>query len=109
MENKPMKFIFKIKIKEGHSEQEYIDAWKKGSAIIQASEGAQGTALYRKIGEPGTLIAIATWESKEARDTAMKKLKEVEPTIRAILDKHTEYGNRENLGNFEEVGRVDPQ
>lgn len=103
-----MKFIFKIKIKERHSEQEYVDAWKKGSAIIQASEGAKGTVLYRKIGEPGVLIAIAEWESKELRDAAMKKLHEAEPEIQAILNRHIEYGERENLGNFEEIDRVEP-
>lgn len=103
-----MKFIFTIKIKEGHSEKEYIDAWKKGSAIIQTSEGAQGTVLYRKIGEPGTLIAIATWKSKALRDIAMKKLDEAEPEIRMVLNKHKEYGATEILGNFEEIDRVDP-
>ena len=102
-----MKFIFTIKIKEGHSEQEYIDAWKKGSAIIQKSEGAQGTVLYRKIGEPGTLIAIATWKSKALRDIAMKKLDETEPEIQIILNRHKEHGATEVIGNFEEIDRVD--
>lgn len=105
-----MKFIFKIKIKEGHTEQEYIDVWKRGSAVIQKMEGAQGTALHRKIGELGTLLAIATWESKEARDAAMKKLQEVDPETRRIIDAHKEYGETDSkmLGNFEEIERVNP-
>ncbi|MBI4120835.1 MAG: antibiotic biosynthesis monooxygenase [Parcubacteria group bacterium] len=109
MKNKPIKFIFTINIKEGHSVEEYIAAWKRGSAIIQASEGAGGTVLYRKIDEPGTLIAIATWESKELRDVAMKKLDAAPPDIQAVLHRHKEYGATEILGSFEEIDRVDPQ
>lgn len=104
-----MKFIFEVKIKKGHTEQEYIDAWKKGSAIIQNSEGAKGTVLYRKINESGTLIAIAEWESKEVRDAAMKKLDEGGLEMRELLDKHKEYGDTNMLGNFEEIARVNPQ
>lgn len=103
-----MKFIFKIKIREGHTEQEYIEAWKKGSAIIQNSEGAKGTILYRKINETETLIAIAEWESKELRDKAMKKLDEADAEIQKVLNRHKEYGETEILGNFEEIGRVIP-
>lgn len=104
-----MKFIFKIKIKGRHSEQEYISAWKKGSAVIQTSDGAQGTVLYRKIGEPGTLIAIAEWESKESRDIAMKKLDAMDSETQKILNWHKNYGEVEILGNFEEIDRVDSQ
>lgn len=43
-----MKFIFEIKIKEGHTPEAYIEAWKNGSGIIQASKGAQGTILFQK-------------------------------------------------------------
>ena len=101
-----MKFIFKITTKEGDSEQDYIDSWGKGSSIIQGSNGAQGTILYRKINEPGVFFAIATWESKEARDIAMKKLDLLVPEFQVILNKHKECGNIEVLGNFEEVARV---
>lgn len=102
-----MKFIFKIKIKDGYSEQEYIEAWKKGSAIIQKSPGAKGTVLYRKFGEPETLMAIAEWESKELRDMAMNKLNQ-ETDFQTILNKHKEFGETEVLGNFEEIARVEP-
>lgn len=104
-----MKFIFEIRVKKGHTAQEYIDAWKNGSAIIQNSEGARGTVLYRKIDEPGTLIAIAEWESKEARDVAMKKLNEAGLEMRAMLDKHKEHGDIDILGNFEEIAQVNPK
>ncbi|MDO8621498.1 MAG: antibiotic biosynthesis monooxygenase [Candidatus Levybacteria bacterium] len=103
-----MKFIFEIRIRNGHTEQEYIDAWKKGSGIIQVSEGAEGTVLYRKIGEPGTLLAIASWESKEVRDVAMKKLDEAGLEVKEVLDNHNNYGDTNIIGNFEEIARVEP-
>ena len=102
-----MKFIFKIKIKDGHTEQEYIDAWKKGSTVIQKSVGAKGTVLHRKIGEPGILIAIAEWESKELRDIAMKKLGS-NSELQVVLNNHKEFGETEILGHFEEIEIVEP-
>ena len=103
-----MKYIFEIKIKEGFTEGQYIEAWKSGSSLIQKSEGAQGTILYKNIYEPGKLLAIATWESKEKRDTAMKKLKEETLEVLEVLNKHDEFAERNTIGNFEEVARVDP-
>lgn len=103
-----MKFLFKVNIKDGHSEQEYIEAWKNGSTIIQKSEGAKGTILYRKTGEPETLIAIAEWESKELRDRAMEIL-DKNADLQTILRNHKQFGETEVLGNFEEIARVEPQ
>lgn len=40
----------------------------RASEIIQRAPGAQGTRLHRRIGDPSRLLAIATWESKSARD-----------------------------------------
>ncbi|MBI4118404.1 MAG: antibiotic biosynthesis monooxygenase [Parcubacteria group bacterium] len=103
-----MKFIFRVQIRTEHTEQEYVDAWRKGSAAIQKSAGAKGTVLYRNLDEPGTLIAIAEWESKEARDIAMKKLHSESAEIQNTLDRHKEFGDIEVIGNFEEVARIEP-
>ncbi len=56
-----MKFIFEVYIREGHTAEEYADAWVRASEIIQQAPGARGTAPHRKIGDPNTLIAIASW------------------------------------------------
>ncbi len=101
-----MIFIFEIQLKEGCSEQDYVGAWRKGSGRIQKSDGARGTILYRKIGEPRTLIAIATWDSKEARDAGMEVLKQADADIQEILMKHKEFGEPKILGEFEEIARV---
>ena len=63
-----MKYIFEVHIKDGHTAEEYADAWVRASEIIQRAPGARGTELHRKIGDPRTLIAIASWDSKEQRD-----------------------------------------
>ena len=101
-----MKFVFEVRIKAGHTEDEYIEAWKNGSAIIQKQPGAQGTKLHRKIGEPGVLLAIASWESKEARDVATRNLEKVDPQTREILDKHKRYGDITVIGAFEDSFQI---
>lgn len=63
-----MKYIFQVRIKEGHTAEEYAEAWVKASEIIQRAPGARGTELHRKVGDDKTLIAIASWDSKAKRD-----------------------------------------
>ncbi|MFO7553528.1 MAG: antibiotic biosynthesis monooxygenase [Haliea sp.] len=63
-----MHYIFEVTLKPGYSAEQYADAWIRASEIIQRAPGAQGTRLHRKIGDPSRLLAIATWESKAARD-----------------------------------------
>src|SRR6266699_1839907 len=101
-----MKFIFIVRVKPGHTEEEYINAWKTGSNIIQKEPGAQGTKLYRKVGKSGEFIAIATWESKDARDKAFAHLKTVDAQTSELLDKHKEYGETTVLGFFEEPAKA---
>lgn len=103
-----MKYVFEIAIKDGHTAQEYIDAWKAGSALIQAQAGAQGTTLHRKLGEPHTLLAIATWMSKAARDAAMARLDQAPPDVRRAVHRHRDLADIRILGHFEEIERVDP-
>lgn len=97
-----MKFIFEIRIKPGHTETEYVEAWQRASALMQKQPGAQGARLHRKVGEPEMLLAIASWESIEARDLAMKNLKNADEETRKIVDKHWEVGEITVLGNFDE-------
>ncbi|TDG12045.1 antibiotic biosynthesis monooxygenase [Seongchinamella unica] len=63
-----MHFIFEVHMKPGYPPERYAQAWVKASELIQQAPGALGTRLHRKIGEPNVLLAIATWESKAARD-----------------------------------------
>lgn len=94
-----MKFIFEVRMTPGYTVDEYADAWVRASRIIQRTPGARGTHLHRKIGDPTTLLAIATWESKEHRDAKDDRRDE---TVRAILDTHAKNCEITVIGEFDE-------
>jgi len=99
-----MKYIFEIHIKPNYTIEEYVSAWKRGSDIIQQlSPGAEGTRLYRKRGEDNTLLAIATWESKEARDSAMNNLSRIDDQTRRIVDRHKDLADLTPIGAFDDT------
>lgn len=98
-----MKYIFEIKIKDGYTIEQYVEAWEKGSKIIQKYPGAKGTRLFRKIGEPSTLLAIADWESKEARDIAMDSLKHSDSNIQRVWQAHTDFADITRIGSFDDT------
>lgn len=93
-----MHFIFEVHLKPGYTAEQYADAWLRASAIIQRSPGARGTRLHRKIGDPTVLLAIATWESKDARDAMEAR----EPEgVQAIIAEQTEFVEIRLVGEFE--------
>ncbi|TLM79215.1 antibiotic biosynthesis monooxygenase family protein [Microbulbifer harenosus] len=94
-----MKYIFEVKIREGHTAEEYADAWVRASELIQQAPGALDTELHRKIGEPDRLIAIAHWASKEQRD-AMEAVHD--PQIDAIIKSAAPFVEIRSLGAYEE-------
>jgi heme-degrading monooxygenase HmoA len=96
-----MKFIFQVRLKPGRTAEEYADSWLRASAIIQRAPGARGTQLHRKIGDPTTLLAIASWESKEARDRREEFLRP-DSAMRAVLDEHLQIVDFQLIGAFEE-------
>ncbi len=98
-----MKYIFEIKIKIGHTVEEYAAAWKRGSEIIQQKSGARNTRLHRKIGDPNTLLAIAEWESKEARDKVMAELESVDEVTHKIVYEHHKFGEFIKIGEYEDA------
>ncbi|MGV6807700.1 MAG: antibiotic biosynthesis monooxygenase family protein [bacterium] len=94
-----MKYIFEVKMKPGITVEEYAANWIRASEIIQRAPGARGTRLHRKIGEPDTLLAIASWESKAARDA---KDDSRDALVREILAEHYEKCEISIVGEFEE-------
>lgn len=97
-----MKYIFLIRVKEGQTVEEYVEAWRCASEVIQRMPGARGTRLHRAIGDPRTLLAIAEWESKEARDAAMARLKQ-DPATRKATGRHLEFGEFSLVGEFDDA------
>lgn len=96
-----MYFIFEVRIREGHRAEQYADAWVRVSEIIQRAPGARGTRLHRMIGDPGRLIAIASWDSKSSRDAAEPLWRDDE-TARAILQEAASHAEVSIIGEFEE-------
>jgi quinol monooxygenase YgiN len=94
-----MKFIFEVRMRPGYTVDQYAEAWVQASKIIQRTPGALGTHLHRKIGDPNTLLAIATWVSKAHRDAKDDRRDE---TVRAILDMHSKNCEITVIGEFEE-------
>ncbi|WP_346838215.1 antibiotic biosynthesis monooxygenase [Microbulbifer sp. SAOS-129_SWC] len=94
-----MKYLFEVHIKPGHTAEQYADAWVRASELIQRAPGARGTELHRKIGDPNTLIAIASWHSKAERD-AMEQ--QHDPDIAAIIRSAAPFVEIRPLGEFED-------
>ena len=99
-------FLFEIKVRPGYTAEQYADAWLRASRIIQQSPGARGTRLHRKIGEPGALLAIASWESKAIRDAMEENQPEA---VRRIIASQAPFVDICVIGEFEDAEwRVDP-
>lgn len=94
-----MMFIFEVRVRPGYTVDEYAAAWVQASEIIQRTPGARGTRLHRKIGEPDTLLAIASWESKAHRDAKDDRRDDI---VRAILERHAEKCDIRVIGEFDE-------
>ena len=62
------RFIWKIKLKDGFSDDQFIKHWRDASAILQEYPGAQGTLIHKTRGEDRTYFLVAQWESQEYRD-----------------------------------------
>src|SRR5215470_1158144 len=96
-----MKFLFQVHLRPGRTAEEYAETWLRASEILQRAPGARGTRLHRKIGDPHTLLAIASWDSKAARDAREAFLKP-DAAMRAVLDAHLGIVDFEPIGEFEE-------
>ena len=100
-----MKFIFEVHLKPGRTAEEYAETWIRASEILQRAPGARGTRLHRKIGDPLTLLAIASWDSKADRDRREEFLKP-DAAMRAVLDAHLEIVDFDFIGEYEEADWV---
>ena len=95
-----MHYIFEVHIDPDadYTAEDYADAWVRASRYIQQAPGAQGTRLHRKVDDPNVLLAIATWESKAARD-AMESDPPAE--VARIIAEQTPYVSIKSIGEFE--------
>lgn len=91
-----------MRLKPGRTAEEYAAAWLRASEILQTAPGARGTRLHRKIGDPTTLLAIASWDSKALRD-AREAYLQPDAAMREILDAHLDIVDFLPIGEFEEA------
>ena len=102
-----MFFLFEVHIAPGYRAEQYADAWVRASEIIQTAAGARGTRLHRKIGDDRTLLAMASWESKAARDAMESKQPDA---VRQIIEAQAEFVTIRVIGEFEDPEwQVDPR
>jgi len=90
-------YIFEVTVREGYTVEEYAEGWIAASRFIQQAPGARGTRLHRKIGDPKTVLAIATWDSKASRD-AMESDPPTE--ISAIIEAQMPHVSIRFIGEF---------
>jgi len=102
-----MLFIFEVQVTPGYTAEQYADAWVRASRLIQQAPGARGTRLHRRIGSGDSLLAIASWASKEERD-AMEAQRN--PEIARIIETQAEFVDIRVIGEFEDAEWiVDPE
>ena len=94
-----MIYVFEVRIRPGYAAEAYADAWVRASEIIQATPGARGTRLHRKIGASDVLLAIASWESKADRD-AMETAPA--PEVERIIREQAEFVDIRVIGEFDD-------
>ncbi len=93
-----MHYLFEVIAKPGYCIEQYAEAWVAASELIQQAPGAQGTRLHRKIGDDRSALAIATWESKTARDASSASLPE---QVREIIQSQAHFVDIHFIGEFE--------
>ncbi len=84
-------------MRPGYPPERYAEAWLRASELIQQAPGALGTRLHRKIGHPDTLLAIATWESKAARDAMESRPVD---TVQRIIAEQAEFVQITVIGEY---------
>ena len=106
------KFIWKIKLDPEFSEEEFIKFWRETSQILQEYPGAMGTKMNKVVEEDRTYIAIAEWESKDARDSMQADIDN--PNGSARSKRWQKYAKNESWGEItlriraEEIDEVHP-
>ena len=98
-----MIFVFEVRPRPGYAPERYADAWIRASEIIQRAPGARGTRLHQKIDDPRVLLAIASWDSKAARDAAEG---DRDPRVQAILDEQSDFVDIRVVGEFDDAAWI---
>ncbi len=94
-----MIFLFEVHPRAGYAPENYAEAWVEASRIIQQAPGARGTRLHRSLDRPGVLLAVASWESKAARNAMESNQAE---QVREIIANQAEFVEVRLIGEFDD-------
>lgn len=97
------KYIFRVNVRPGE-DAEFIRHWHGGSIPIQMNPGALGTRLHKVRSEEHVYIAIAEWESKEARSAAFTTL---EDPMNPLYEEYKKWKENEDFGEVTLIAEVD--
>ncbi len=104
------RFIFETRVRPGEDEA-FIRNWHDFSVPIQKYPGARGTRLHTKRGEEHVYIAIAEWNSREAREAAMADIRKNESDLAQQANagrQNEDYGEVTVLAEVDEIDIVMP-
>ncbi len=106
------RFIWKIKLSDKVTDDEFIKHWHDSSAVLQEFPGARGTLIHKARDEDRTYFLVAQWESQEARDKMQAEINAGE-TERAQrwqkFPKNETFGEHQARFAGEEIGSVMPK
>lgn len=97
------RFVFEVRVRPGEDDN-FIESWREGSKPIQEYPGARGTRLHKKRGEDHTYVAIAEWESLEAREAAIADIEKGESDRAKRV---RQWGRNEDFGEVTILGNLD--
>lgn len=106
------RYVWKIKLNDDVKEEDFLRFWRDSSSIIQEYPGAKGTHMHKVRGEDRTYLAIAEWESIEARDAMRADIEagESDRSKRWLqFPKNDEWGEISIRAGVEEIDVVWPQ
>jgi hypothetical protein len=106
----PHRYVFRVDFDDDSMREQFIEHWRKGSALIQKLPGSRGTKLHSMHGS-SSVMAIAEWDSKELRDAAMKELHQGNSEVSKqwlAMPKNEDFGKVMLLGEIDEIGFMPP-
>lgn len=105
------RFIWKIKLADSVTDDQFIKHWHNASVILQEYPGARGTLIHKARDEERTYFLVAQWESQEFRD---KMQSEIDAGQTELAKRWHAFPRNETFGEIqvvmagEEIGSVEP-
>ena len=104
----PFRYVFMIQFESEENMEAYMEFWHEISPLIQQEAGALGTRLHRVRGG-FAVLAIAEWESKQARILAYQEIaKKYPPDHKIHWQANRFWGKHAFIVEADEIGMALP-